>query len=110
MLYQDASNYIRFEYWTNGGNPVVAAWKVINGQGSNAIWGPRVTLGTANYLRITKTGNNFKLEYSQNGVTWNNAGTMTQAITVNKAGLLVINAGSNSATTANFDYFYIKSL
>ena len=108
MLWQDALNYIRFEYWTDGRNPIVAAWKIINGQGSNAIFGPSITLGSANYLRVTKTGNTFKLEYSQNGINWNTAGSFTQTFTVNQAGLVVINAVTNPRTTGNFDYFSVS--
>ncbi len=105
MLYQDSSNFMRFEYMAVGSQIYVDAYITISGSGSQAIAGPGVTLGASNYLRVTRSNNSFKLEYSGDGVSWKTAGTFSQAFTVNKAGLYVINAGRNPATTANFDYF-----
>jgi hypothetical protein len=110
FLQQDDANFLRFEFWTNGSGVRPAAWKNIGGIGSNAIYGPVITLGSSNYLRVTRTGSTFQLDYSTNGATWVTAGSFTQAgFSVNKAGLHVDNAGGSSApaTTANFDYFAV---
>jgi PKD repeat protein len=111
FLQQDDANFLRFEFWTNGSGVRPAAWKNIGGIGSNAIYGPVITLGSSNYLRVTRTGSTFQLDYSTNGTTWVTAGSFTQAgFSVNKAGLHVDNAGGSSApaTTANFNYFQIQ--
>lgn len=106
LLWQDASNYLRFEYWTDGRRVIPAAWKIIGGAGSIAKLGTSITLGASNYLRVTKTGSTFKLEYSNNGTAWNTVGSFTQTgFTINQAGLVVINALNNPATIGNFDYF-----
>lgn len=109
MLEQNTSNYLRFEYWSDASGAKVAAWKTISNGGSNAIGVQPVTMGNANYLRVTKTGTTYKLEYSQNGSSWALAGSFTQAgFTVNRSGLYVINAGTNPQTIANFDYFTVQ--
>lgn len=111
MLWQNSQNFMRFEYYTSGGSVATAAFKIINGSGSQVINKTGVSLGITNYLRVTKTGDTFQLEYSQNGTAWTSAGSFTQAgFTVNQAGLYVDNAtgGTSPATTANFDYFMVR--
>ena len=107
LLWQDASSYVRFEYHYQYATKVWA-YRVIGGSGSTAIDGPTLTLGNTNYLRVVRSGSTFTLSYSQNGSTWNTVGSFTQpGFTVNQVGVVVINAGGNPPTTANFDYFTI---
>jgi hypothetical protein len=111
FLQQDNANFLRFEFWTNGSGVRPAAWRNIGGIGSTAIYGPVITLGSSNYLRVTRTGSTFQLNYSTNGTTWVTAGSFTQAgFSVKKAGLHVDNARGTSSpvTTGNFDYFQIQ--
>ncbi len=106
FISQDPSNFLRLEYWTIGGGVFVDAWQTIAGRGSQAISGPSVSLGAANYLRVTRTGDTWQLEYSSDGASWLTAGSFTQALTVNAVGMSVANS-ANASTTANFDYFSI---
>ncbi|MBI1936260.1 VCBS repeat-containing protein [Candidatus Woesearchaeota archaeon] len=108
MLSQDSANYLRFEFWNGGSGAQPSVWRIIGGSGSNVILAPATTLGSSNYIRVTRTGSVFQLDYSTNGMTWTTAGSFTQSgFTVNQAGVYVINAGANPATTGNFDYFSV---
>ncbi len=111
FLYQNSTNYLRFEYWYGLGNLYVKAWKIINGTGSEAIGGPVVALTGADSLQVTKTGNTYLLKYKlgSNG-TWQTAGSFVQSgFSPAQVGIGVINDGSNLATTAQVDYFSITS-
>src|SRR3989344_1794864 len=110
MLEQDANNYLRFEFRSNSVGVFAAAWKILSGVGSSAIAEKAVSLGSANnYLRLTRSGNTYTLDYSQDGSSYTSAGSFTlSGFAPAKAGLYVINAGSNSQTTAKFDYFKIS--
>jgi chitodextrinase len=106
FLYQNNNNYIRFEFWYNFGINA-AAWKTVGGVGSNAIPAKAVTLGSSNYIRVTKSGTNFKMETSTNGTSWTLIGSFKQAnFTPTQVGLHVGNDSSNLLTTANFDYIH----
>ena len=109
MLQQDSSNFMRFEFATLSGSKIVAqGWNISNGNGSNTIAGPSVTLQAYNYLRLTRTGSKFKLEYSGNGTTWQLAGEiLVPGFTLSQAGLFVSNSGNTPAITANFDYWRV---
>ena len=108
-LFQNATNYFRFEFWNGGSGTYVRAYRVVNGSGvlppSISTASP-VTLGAANSLRVTKNGNTFTLEYKIDGGPYIPAGSFTQAgFTVNQAGVFVNNAIGNPTTTANVDNF-----
>src|SRR3989344_1494729 len=110
MLEQDANNYLRFEFRSNSVGVFAPAWKILSGVGSSAIAEKAVSLGSANnYLRLTRSGDTYTLDYSQDGSSYTSAGSFTlSGFAPAKAGLYVINAGSNSQTTAKFDYFKIS--
>ena len=109
MLQQDSSNFMRFEFATLSGSKEVAqGWNITNGDGADTIAGPSVTLQAYNYLRLTKSGSKFKLEYSGDGTTWQLAGEiLVPGVTLNQAGLFVSNSGNTPAVTANFDYWRV---
>jgi hypothetical protein len=111
FLYQNSTNYLRFEYWYGLGNLYVKAWKIINGTGSEAIGGPVVVLTGADSLQVTKTGNTYLLKYKLGSTgTWQTAGSFVQSgFSPAQVGIGVINEGSNLATTAQVDYFSITS-
>ena len=90
MLFQNPTNYFRFEFWNGGAGTYVRAYRVVNGSGvlppSISTASP-VTLGASNTLRVTKNGNTFSLEYKIDGGPYIPAGSFTQAgFTVNQAG------------------------
>lgn len=72
-------------------------------------------LGNANnpiWQRITKTGTNYKFEYSFNGSSWTNQGTVGSGsfgFTPAYIGIYVNNAISGVTALSNFDYFRLPS-
>lgn len=108
MLWQDNSNYIRFEFWTAGSGVQVNVYRIIGGNGDWTYSGQSYTMSATNYLRIINTGVRYELQYSANGSTWNTAYTFNQnGFTPSQAGIYTGNATGNPATTGNFDYFKV---
>ncbi len=62
------------------------------------------------YLRLTRSGDLWSLEYAYDGFNWQNAGSFTHAMTVNSVGLYAGNAGNSvPGHTALVDYFQVGS-
>ncbi len=103
IVQEDNDTFIRFgSYYGNGPKLYVA---VIDG--SSKIQTPTVTTITASpaYLRVSRTGDNWVYEISDDGSSWAMAASFTQAFTVNQVGFYAGNAGGNPAFTASADYF-----
>lgn len=110
----DAQNFARFEIQYNNGLKAYAA--TIEGTKSKA----RIAVDIVNpadavYLRVTRTGEIWKMEYSGNGATWIEAGSFNKyTLNVTKAGIFAGNVqGKNSpapAHTAVVDYFHNATL
>lgn len=103
IVQEDNDTFIRFgHYYGNGLKFFVA---VIDG--STIIQTPAVaTISTSPpYLRVTRTGDDWLFEYSNDGSNWNTVSSFTQAFTVNQVGFYGGNAGSNPPYTASADYF-----
>jgi uncharacterized repeat protein (TIGR02543 family) len=109
IVMEDADTYIRFDIHHDGTSPRIFAGTV------DGINPPvtRVNLGLASvppYLRVTRTGNTWQYQYSNDGSIWTTAGSFNRAIVVSKAGLFAGNSATDEYTTpafvANADYFF----
>jgi hypothetical protein len=60
-------------------------------------------------LRVTRTGDSWRFDYSYDGANWITAGTFVQVLNVSSVGVFGGNhssSGSAPAHTAEFDYFF----
>ena len=104
VVQESNTKFIRFgSYYGNGPKFFVA---VIDG--NSIVQTPGVTTVGAipQYLRVTRSVDNWTYEYSTDNSTWNNISTFTQAFTVNEVGFYAGNAGGNPAFTASADFFW----
>lgn len=108
LVEQDANNYIRFDFYTDGSNINVYHAAVKNGALVGGATTKTTSLGSSNqpYLRITRTGNTWKQEYSDDGNTWVTHNTFSHTMTVNDVGVFGGNSVNNPAHTVLVDYFY----
>jgi uncharacterized repeat protein (TIGR01451 family) len=108
LVQQDATNYLRFEIYSDGTRPLVYAATIVNGT-QNALINSAITPSNASYwIRVTHTGNSWTLRYSIDGTTFTVATTFTQALTVSLTGPYAANfsTGTAPAFTAAVDYFF----
>lgn len=109
LVEQNADNYIRFDFYTDGSDINVYHAAVQGGAlvGGATVNGDDIS-GNMPYLRVTRTGNVWTQEYSDTGEPgdWVEFDTFTHALTVNNVGVFGGNSGSNPAHTVLVDYFY----
>ena len=108
---EDFDTYLRFDVQHDGGNAsVFAAW--VDG-GSFSVYHSVDIGAAAAYLRVTRTGNNFLVEYSYDGVLWTPAGNVNRVINVSEVGFFFASSSSSSWGTPSFtgsiDYFFDTS-
>lgn len=103
IVQEDNDTFIRFGTYYGSGPKLFVA--VIDG--SSLIQTPSVVTISSipPYIRVTRTGSNWNYEYSNDGSSWNQAASFTQAFTVTEVGFYAGNAGGNPAFTASADYF-----
>lgn len=105
FFYQDSKNFARFEFSQNGELHVMV-YRVKNGAGSRVKEGPKVTLTNADSLRVTRTGQNYLVEYQQGGGAWQPVATVTlDSFDPGQVGIYALSAGSNPGLVARFDSF-----
>ncbi|MEZ4515546.1 MAG: DUF1349 domain-containing protein [Chloroflexota bacterium] len=109
IVEQDANNWLRFNIGHNGNSYEIVSAVATNG---SLVEGPDktdVALTPPMYLRVTRAGDVWTLEYSSDGQSWTIAETYTQVLTASSVGVFAGNAGKNNSaplTTVLVDYFF----
>lgn len=103
VIEADADNWLRFDTYSDGSALYAFGAITVNGTSSTA-FRVEVSEGTAPYLRVERSGDTFTLLYSQDGDTWTEAGRLTHATTVAKAGVFAGSTGNAGSFTAQVDY------
>ena len=106
VVEQDHENLLRFEFHSDGSATNVFAARIVNGTAKKTLI-KSINTGDA-YLRVTRTGDQWTLNYSYDGLNWQSAGSFSHSLIANAAGLFAGNNGSPApAHTALIDYFAI---
>jgi len=106
VIEQDGDNWLRFDTFNSGSSLKAFVGAIIGGV-RNTYVNQTVPAGSAVYLRITRTGDNWTFWYSDDGSSWTQqGGTITVVLNVNQAGVFVANPSTPSAFVANVDYFF----
>ncbi|HIH32315.1 TPA: DUF1349 domain-containing protein, partial [Candidatus Woesearchaeota archaeon] len=104
IIEQDTDNYIRIDYYSNGINTKLFTAKFINN--IPTIISNIIVPSNSQYLKINRTGNNWLVQYSTDGIDWTTRPLFTHSMTTNKVGVFAGNAVLNPAHTASIDYFF----
>ncbi|QEW17871.1 hypothetical protein LA6_000025 [Marinibacterium anthonyi] len=104
LVEQDENNWIRMDTYSDGANLYVFGAVTIDGESSSAF---KVAIpgGVAPYLRLTREGDVWTLEYSVDGATYVTAGSFSHDMTVSQVGVFAANTGQAPGFTAQVDYF-----
>jgi len=107
LVEQDSSNFIRFDFYSDGSNLRVFAASFQNGSPTVQV-SDVIASGVPLYMRVKRVGNQWTQQYSYDGVNWQTAVSFTYSMTLGSASLFAGNAGSNApAYTALVDYYWI---
>ena len=101
---QDSSNYLRFNFQSEGNVTSLIIVNTVNGN-SQVVFTTPVTLAGANYMRINRAGDVWNLQYSIDGVNWNFATSYTRTLVLSQIGPFVGNTGTDPAHVNVIDYF-----
>ncbi|HRO25457.1 MAG TPA: DUF1349 domain-containing protein, partial [Promineifilum sp.] len=111
LVQQDATTWQRFNFQNNGLND--NSLVVVDSKNNNPVvisTTPSITMGAANYMRVSRSGNYWNLEYSNDGKTWIYAATVERALTMSAIGPFVGNTGTNPAHNGIIDYFENRAI
>ena len=106
LVEQDASNYLRFDVFYDGTSPHIFSAAIIAGNPTAEISNTIASGGAPFYMRVQRSGNSWTLFWSTDGVSYNNAGTFTQAITVARVGPYAGNSPPSPPFIGSVDYFF----
>ncbi|MFZ3384619.1 MAG: DUF1349 domain-containing protein, partial [Candidatus Methanoperedens sp.] len=109
IIEQDSDNFLRFDFVQHPGTLYVYAASFTGGAVPVSRYTFGITPGTSNlYMRVNRTGDNWKQFYSLDGMNWIPAASFTHTLTVTSVGLFVGNAAgaTSPAFTGLFDYFF----
>ncbi len=107
IIGQDPANYLRLDFYGNNGQTYLFAAKFVNGNPTIVANVPVTLTGSTSYMRVSRTGDDWVQQWSDDGVTWSTNVTFTHAMVVSEAGVFAGNAGGNApAHTAVVDYVF----
>jgi regulation of enolase protein 1 (concanavalin A-like superfamily) len=104
LIGQDASNFVRMDFFHDGKNLRLFAANFTNGSASvkfNAV----IASGSPLYMRVKREGNSWSQSYSYDGQTWANAASFSRALSTSSISIFAGNAGNSPAFTAVVDSF-----
>ena len=107
IVQQDLNNFLRFDFYGNGGQTRVFAARFVGGS-PTALANVAIPVSAAPlYLQVTRTGDTWTLAYSSDGSTWTTVTSFVHALTVSEIGPFAGNSGSSPpGHTAVIDYVF----
>ncbi|MCE5229772.1 DUF1349 domain-containing protein [bacterium] len=104
LVEQDATHHLRFEFYHDGTRLYAYAAYITDASAASRIQ-LAVTGTNPMWMRITRVGDDWLMEYSADGSAWTPAGLFTQAFTMTAIGPYAGNYGGPAWTTV-VDYFF----
>ena len=110
IIEQDNDNYLRFDFTRNATGTIVYAIIFANGSGPVTKINTGITPGSSLYMRINRTGDNWKQFYSTDSTNWTLAANFNHTMIVSQIGPFIGNSGTSApAFTGLVDYFFNTS-
>jgi hypothetical protein len=108
LVEQDGSNFLRFSMHSDGMQTYIFAASILGAAGSIHVF-RQIRGGASTYLRVKRSGNDWRFSYSYDSLRWTTAAVFTQPFHVTQIGPYGGNSQSNGAPapafTAVVDYF-----
>jgi len=111
LVEQDANNFIRFDFHSDGSNTRIFVATIIGSSASQKV-NNVISDRSPMYMRVKRVGNEWTQSFSVDGIIWNTSVIFTQILTVNSAGVFAGNVGGSGAPehTAVVDYMFSTDL
>lgn len=105
VVYQDDDNYTRLSRRHANGNQEINFRQEINGVLHDG--GIVIDSATTVYLRMTKTGNVYRGDFSTDGINYTDVGELEMAATSPQIGLASENGPSETEIPSDYDFFQL---
>ena len=105
LVEQDATNWLRFDTYSNNGKTYVYGGVTTDGVTATK-FNTVVAAGSASHLRVERSGDVWTFKYSADGIHWTTAGSYTQVLDVTEIGPFAGNTTGAPSYTAQVDYFF----
>ncbi|MEM7545165.1 MAG: Ig-like domain-containing protein [Pseudomonadota bacterium] len=105
IVEEDNANWIRFDVRSVGGEQRLFGAATTNGS-TDVEFDFAVPDGAAQFLRVSRTGDQWLMEYSADGAVFTTAGTFTHNMVVTGVGPFIAATPSAPGRTAQIDYFF----
>ena len=102
---QDPSNYVRFDVYTDGSSLRAFVATFTNGSPSVKA-NQAIAAAPTTYLRLSRSGDQWTAQYSDDGLSWTTATSFAHSLTVTSVGPFAGNFSPNPPFTAVVDYFF----
>ena len=107
LIEQDDGTWLRFDVYdasAGAGEKLFVGTKVVGVE--DQIVNADIADGAAAYLRVTRSGDDWALDYSADGVAWSPGASFAQAVAVTSVGVYAGNPVLGLGFTAEVDYFF----
>ncbi len=106
LVRQDDLNWMRFDFYSNTSSEIIIYGSTNTKDDKFGNIAVGIPGDSPLYMRVQRTGDDWSLYYSTNGVDWILAGSKNHPLTVTGVGLFAGNAGSSAPAFTTFvDYF-----
>lgn len=106
IVQQDDRSFIRADFYADNAVPHLYVATFANGS-VRQIVDTTVPAGAPYYMRVTRSGNQWSVQYSKNGQTWSNGASFNHTMTVTGVGPYFANEGSPAPSQVGLvDYFF----
>lgn len=105
LIEQDSANWVRFDFYHNNSSLKAFAGRTSGGV-NTAVINANIAAGSAQYLRVTRTGNNWLMSISPDGITYTDVTLFAQALSAAKVGVYAGNPVDAPAWTSQVDWFF----
>ncbi len=105
LIEENHENLLRFEFLSLGSSTNIFAASIVDGVAKKRLI-KSIAITSPMYLRITRSGDQWTVSYSQDGTDWIAAGSFAHSLVASSAGVFAGNHGNPApAHTAVIDYF-----
>ncbi|MDH3707467.1 MAG: fibronectin type III domain-containing protein, partial [Acidimicrobiia bacterium] len=103
LIEETVNDVVRVEFLQTGSALKVFVAEIFGGS-ANVITNTAVAVGLPRHLRVNRSGDQFTVDYSQDGSAWTTAASFTQVMTVDRIGVYA-GSGANVDHDAQIDSF-----
>ena len=105
LVEEDPSNYVRLDFYSDGKSLRVFCATFENGS-ATVRENLKISSLVTPHLRLTRSGDQWTAEYSDDGSSWSTAASFNHSLAVTAVGVFASNFSPNPAYTAVVDYFF----